>query len=45
MIVRIENIGGIWYVNNKRLGRDVLDKIEIESVNEFFAQWKAMHKE
>lgn len=45
MIVRIENIGGIWYVNNKRLFHDQLTETETMAINDFFKQWKTVSKE
>ena len=45
MIVRIENIGGIWYINQKRLFHDQLTEVEIMAINDFFKQWKIASKE
>ncbi len=36
----IENIGGIFYVNGKRLGYDNLTEFEIIALNEFIKEYK-----
>lgn len=40
MTVKIENIGGIFYVNGKRLGHDILSQAEIMVLNEFIKEYK-----
>lgn len=40
MNIRIENVGGIWYVNAKRLGYDILSHAEITALNEFIKEFK-----
>ncbi|MDF2931260.1 MAG: hypothetical protein K0R36_591 [Chryseobacterium sp.] len=40
MNIRIENIGGIWYCNGKRLGYDILSHAEITAINEFMKEFK-----
>lgn len=32
----IENIGGVFYINKKRIGRDMLTHAEFEFMNNFF---------
>lgn len=44
MNIRIENIGGVWYVNGKRLGHDVLSQLEITAINEFIKEVKGNQK-
>lgn len=36
----IENVGGIFYVNHKRLGHDKLSDMEITALNEFIKEFK-----
>lgn len=43
--IRIENIGGIFYVNGKRLGYDTLTEMEIQMLNEFFKEFKTNQNE
>lgn len=38
--IKIENIGGIFYVNGKRLGYDILTEMELQMINEFFKEYK-----
>lgn len=40
MTVKIENIGGIFYVNGKRLGHDLLTKCEKDALNNFIKEYK-----
>jgi len=35
MTIKVENIGGIWYVNHKRLGIDFITEAEYMAVKEF----------
>ena len=39
--VKIENIGGIYYINGKRLGHDPLSDLERQILNEFIKDYKA----
>lgn len=39
-VIRIENQGGVWYVNHKRLGHDKLSDLEITALNEFIKEFK-----
>ncbi|WBV60280.1 hypothetical protein PFY12_14725 [Chryseobacterium camelliae] len=39
-VIRIENQGGVWYVNHKRLGHDPLTEFEISALNEFIKEFK-----
>jgi hypothetical protein len=38
--IKIENVGGIFYVNGKRLGHDVLTETEVTVLNEFIKEYK-----
>ena len=40
MTVKIENIGGIFYINGKRLGHDILSQAETMVLNEFIKEYK-----
>lgn len=40
MNINIQNIGGLWYVNGKRLGYDSLSPAEISAINEFIKEIK-----
>lgn len=40
MKVVIENIGGIFYINGKRLGHDTLSEAENNFLNEFIKEIK-----
>lgn len=40
MNISIQNIGGIWYVNGKRLGYDSLSPAEVSAINEFIKELK-----
>ena len=40
-VVTIVNIQGIFYINGKRLGHDVLSDPEIITLNEFIKKYKA----
>jgi len=44
MNIRIENIGGVWYVNGKRLGYDILTLAELSAINEFIKEVKDNQK-
>lgn len=39
--VKIENIGGIYYINGKRLGHDLLSDLEKQILNDFIKEYKA----
>ena len=39
--VKIENIGGIYYINGKRLGHDLLSDLEKQILNDFIKDYKA----
>ncbi|MCC3214990.1 hypothetical protein LIV57_06870 [Chryseobacterium sp. X308] len=38
--VIIENVGGVFYVNHKRLGHDPLSEMETTALNEFIKEFK-----
>lgn len=38
--VSIQNVGGIYYINGKRLGHDTLTEMEIMMLNEFIKEYK-----
>lgn len=38
--VKIENIGGIFYINGKRLGHDILSDLERQILNDFIKKYK-----
>lgn len=38
--VLIQNIGGIWYINQKRLGHDKLTDTEIAAIDNFIREFK-----
>jgi hypothetical protein len=42
--VTIENIGGIFYINGKRLGTDELTRMETIAINEFIREYKELEK-
>ncbi len=42
--VTIENIGGIFYINGKRLGTDQLSQMETVAINEFIKEYKELEK-
>ena len=42
--VIIENIGGVFYVNHKRLGHDKLSDMEKVALNEFIKEYKQSNK-
>ena len=39
--VKIENIQGIYYINGKRLGHDILSDLEKQILNDFIKEYKA----
>ena len=39
--VNIENIQGIFYINGKRLGHDLLSDLERQILNDFIKEYKA----
>lgn len=43
-VVTIVNIQGIFYINGKRLGHDILSELEIMTLNEFIKEYKADEK-
>lgn len=45
MKVVIENIGGIFYINGKRLGHDILSEVEKNFLNEFIKEIKCSQNE
>lgn len=38
--IEIVNNGGVWYINGKRLGHDVLSEMEKQMLNEFIKEFK-----
>lgn len=42
--VIIENVGGVFYVNHKRLGHDKLSEMETTALNEFIKEFKQSNK-
>ena len=38
--ITIENIGGIFFINSKRLGHDILSDAEKNALNEFIKEYK-----
>lgn len=38
--INIQNIGGIFYINGKRLGHDILSEAEKSAINEFIREYK-----
>ncbi|GEJ46062.1 hypothetical protein [Chryseobacterium sp. ON_d1] len=38
--VIIENVGGVFYVNHKRLGHEPLSEMETTALNEFIKEFK-----
>ena len=40
---KIENIGGVFYINGKRLGHDILSDLEKQVLNEFIKEYKLNH--
>ena len=44
MTIKIENIGGIWYVNYKRLGIYFITEAEYMAINEFIKEFKENKK-
>lgn len=40
MTVKIQNIGGIYYINGKRLGHDILTDAETNFLNDFIKEMK-----
>lgn len=43
-VVTIVNIQGIFYINGKRLGHDILSELEIMTLNEFIKEYKEDEK-
>lgn len=39
-IVKIKNVQGIFYINGKRLGHDILSDLEKQVLNEFIKEYK-----
>jgi hypothetical protein len=39
--VIIKNVGGIFYINDKRLGHDQLSDHELQMLSEFIKEFKA----
>ena len=40
--IRIEKVGGIFYINGKRLGFDQLSEFETSVLNDFIKELKSM---
>ncbi|WP_262887720.1 hypothetical protein [Chryseobacterium potabilaquae] len=40
IIIKIENVGGIFYINGKRLGQEPLSEFEQVALNEFIKEYK-----
>lgn len=40
IVIKIENISGIFYINGKRLGTDILSDMEKIALNEFIKEYK-----
>ena len=38
--INIQNIGGIFYINGKRLGHDTLTPEELQALDEFIREYK-----
>ena len=38
--IKIQNIGGIFYINGKRLGQDALTPEELQALDEFIREYK-----
>lgn len=38
--VSIQNVGGIYYINGKRLGHDTLTEMELIMLNEFIKEYR-----
>lgn len=43
--VIIENVGGVFFVNHKRLGHDKLSDMETTALNEFIKEYKIVENE
>lgn len=42
--IEIKLIGGIWFVNDKRIGYDLLTIAENNALNDFFIEYKLNQK-
>ena len=42
--INIQNIGGIFYINGKRLGHDTLTTEELQALDEFIREYKHTKK-
>ena len=42
--INIKNIGGIFYINGKRLGHDTLTPEELQALDEFIREYKHTKK-
>ena len=42
--INIQNIGGIFYINGKRLGHDTLTPEELQALDEFIREYKPSKK-
>ena len=42
--INIQNIGGIFYINGKRLGHDTLTPEELQALDEFIREYKHTKK-
>ncbi|WP_183147930.1 hypothetical protein [Chryseobacterium nematophagum] len=45
LMINIINDGGIFYINGKRLGHDILSYEEIEALNKFIQEFKNSNNE
>ena len=43
--INIKNIGGIFYINGKRLGHDTLTPGELQALDEFIREYKQLENE
>lgn len=43
-VVTIVNIQGIFYINGKRLGHDILSELEEATLNDFIKKYKENEK-
>jgi hypothetical protein len=44
MKIEIVNDGGVYMINGKRLGHDILSEAEISAINEFIKEYKQSNK-
>ena len=43
--INIQNIGGIFYINGKRLGHDTLTPLELQALDELIREYKQLENE